>query len=394
MPSPAAVAGRPGLVPLRPNVQRENEEDRTQDDEDSRLESRLADQANRSRNQERDSSHQVHPRPRTPSAHHRLPCDSSERSTPSARGEGPTERDDRTGPRHFGPEGRSPNARICGWADAVSVVVVLGERCPSLVLPGLEGHVIEVGDTDAPFTIQSMSKPFTFALALTEFGGEKVYEHTGVEPSGDDFNSVVLDERGVPFNPMVNAGAIAMTGLLCTVHGDDTFEFIRDSYSTFAGTELRVDRSTFKSELGSADRNLAIAHLLHGSGIIDDVDQTVETYTRQCSIEVTATQLATMATTLANMGTDPTTNLSQAGCSPASTDRWASLRTHRDSTSEATACEASLPASAWPRTSACTSSTPRTTGQQRWDHEEQKPRHQHVKSPRNNRMGPGHRRRR
>lgn len=172
----------------------------------------------------------------------------------------------------------------------------------------LDGHVIEVGDTDAPFTIQSMSKPFTFALALTEFGGEQVYEHTGVEPSGDDFNSVVLDERGVPFNPMVNAGAIAMTGLLCTVHGDDTFEFIRDSYSTFAGTELRVDRSTFKSELGSADRNLAIAHLLHGSGIIEDVDQTVETYTRQCSIEVTATQLATMATTLANLGIDPTTN--------------------------------------------------------------------------------------
>ena len=162
----------------------------------------------------------------------------------------------------------------------------------------LDGRVIEVGDTDVPFTIQSMSKPFTFALALTEFGGKKVYEHTGVEPSGDDFNSVVLDERGVPFNPMVNAGAIAMTGLLCTVHGDDTFDFIRDSYSTFAGTDLQVDRNTFKSELASADRNLAIAHLLHGSGTIEDVNQTVETYTRQCSIEVTATQLATMARTL------------------------------------------------------------------------------------------------
>ena len=77
-----------------------------------------------------------------------------------------------------------------------------------------DGHVYEVGDTDLDFTIQSISKPFVFGLALEDCGRDQVLEHVGVEPSGNAFNSIVVDDRNRPFNPMVNAGAIVATGLI------------------------------------------------------------------------------------------------------------------------------------------------------------------------------------
>ena len=195
--------------------------------------------------------------------------------------------------------------------EVANYIPQLGEADPShfgIALATMDGKVFSVGDTSVPFTIQSMSKPFTFALALTELGVDKVYEHTSVEPSGDDFNSVVLNENSLPFNPMVNSGAISMTGLLCSVYGDDTFAYIHEAYNKLAGEELGIDRGVFKSELANADRNRAIAHLMHGAGVIGDVDQVVETYTRQCSILVTTEQLAAMATTVANMGINPKTH--------------------------------------------------------------------------------------
>ena len=81
-------------------------------------------------------------------------------------------------------------------------------------LATLDGHVYEVGDTRVPFTIQSMSKPFVFALALDSLGASRVESVIGVEPSGDPFNSIRLNTDNHPFNPMVNAGAIACTGLI------------------------------------------------------------------------------------------------------------------------------------------------------------------------------------
>lgn len=177
-------------------------------------------------------------------------------------------------------------------------------------LATMDGRMFSVGTSSTPFSIQSASKPFTFALALTKYGAGDVYRRTGVEPSGDDFNSVVLDENNKPFNPMINAGAISMTGMLCREYGDDAFSYIHGKYNELAGEDLVVDRDVFKSELANADRNLAIAHLMRGAGIIEDVDQTVEAYTRQCSLMVTTEQLAMMAATVANLGTNPTTGVS------------------------------------------------------------------------------------
>src|ERR1700676_3170950 len=92
-----------------------------------------------------------------------------------------------------------------------------------------DGHVYEVGDTRIPFTIQSMSKPFVFALALDTLGAARVENAIGVEPSGDPFNSIRLDANNHPFTPMVNAGAITCTGLIREAKGDGTFEYIRQA---------------------------------------------------------------------------------------------------------------------------------------------------------------------
>lgn len=171
------------------------------------------------------------------------------------------------------------------------------------------GDVYTAGDAQTEFTIQSVSKPFSLALALARCGHEDTYRRVGTEPSGDAFNSVVLDpETSVPFNPMVNSGAIAITGMLRDKFGDDAFGEIRRGYGCFAGTDLGFDQNVYESELATAHRNRAIAHLMRGGGVIaDPVDEVVDLYTRQCSLTVTATQLATMAATLANVGTNPLT---------------------------------------------------------------------------------------
>src|ERR1700716_4736015 len=175
-------------------------------------------------------------------------------------------------------------------------------------LATLDGHVYEVGDTGIPFTIQSMSKPFVFALALDTLGAARVEGAIGVEPSGDPFNSIRLNADNHPFNPMVNAGAIACSGLIHEAKGDGAFEYIRQALGRFAGRELDIDEAVFASESATGDRNRAIGYLLRNSTVIkDNVGTVLDVYFRQCSILVTARDIAVMAATLANRGTNPVT---------------------------------------------------------------------------------------
>src|SRR5262245_56259769 len=104
-----------------------------------------------------------------------------------------------------------------------------------------DGYVYEVGDSDVPFTIQSISKAFVFALALETIGAEKVESLIGVEPSGDVFNSIRLRADNRPFNPMVNAGAITCSGLIYDAQGKDAFSSILTMLSRFAGRKVGVD---------------------------------------------------------------------------------------------------------------------------------------------------------
>lgn len=187
----------------------------------------------------------------------------------------------------------------------------LGKADPAhfgISLATLDGHVYEVGDTQVPFTIQSMSKPFVFALALDTLGAARVESVIGVEPSGDPFNSIRLNAENHPFNPMVNAGAIACSGLIYEAKGDGAFEYIRQALGRFAGRELDVDDAVYSSESLTGDRNRAIGYLLRTNAVIkDNVGSVLEVYFRQCAILVNARDIAVMAATLANRGINPVT---------------------------------------------------------------------------------------
>ena len=172
----------------------------------------------------------------------------------------------------------------------------------------VDGFVYEIGDSTVEFTIQSISKAFVFALALETVGAERVEALIGVEPSGDAFNSIRLRSDNKPFNPMVNAGAIACTGLICEREGDSAFERLLNALSRFAGRQLQVDEPTFRSERESGDRNRAIAYLLRNHGVLQgDVDQILDVYFRQCALRVSARDLSVMAATLAHKGRNPLT---------------------------------------------------------------------------------------
>lgn len=176
----------------------------------------------------------------------------------------------------------------------------------------VDGTVQSVGDADVAFSIQSISKAFVYSLVCERLGHEAVRERVGVNNTGLPFNSVVAIELndGHPMNPMVNAGAIATTALLPARDPDDRWALIRDGLSAFAGRRLELDGEVYTSEADTNERNRAIAQLLESYGRIDaDPMAAVDVYTRQCSLLVTASDLAVMGATLANGGVNPVSGL-------------------------------------------------------------------------------------
>ena len=175
----------------------------------------------------------------------------------------------------------------------------------------VDGELYASGDTDSLFTIQSISKPFVYALALADRGFEKVLDKVGVEPSGEPFNEISLeDSSGRPLNPMINAGAITTHSLVGTetMNRAERMERVISGLSAFAGRSLDVDEAVYSSEIEHAHRNLAIAHMLRSHDILtENPTGVVEGYTRQCSLLVTVQDLAMMAATLANYGIQPVT---------------------------------------------------------------------------------------
>jgi glutaminase len=178
-----------------------------------------------------------------------------------------------------------------------------------LAIATVGGRIHTAGDVEAPFTLQSVSKAFAFCLALELAGRDKVLARVGVEPSGDAFNAIVFDPvTNRPFNPMVNAGAITIAGMLDEIAGDSAFDLMLDRFSQAAGRRLSLDETVYRSEAETGHRNRGIAHLLRASGALTGrTEDAVDLYFRQCSISATATDLARMGATLANMGENPTT---------------------------------------------------------------------------------------
>lgn len=173
------------------------------------------------------------------------------------------------------------------------------------------GSTYCAGDTDTPFSIQSISKPFAYAAAIMDRGLNRVLESVSVEPSGEAFNELSLEDgTNRPKNPMINAGAIAIHSLLVGQHasGEARVQRVLDMFSSLAGRELHIDQQVYRSELTTTDHNFAMAHMLRNYGIItDDAHEVVSGYTKQCSIVVTVNDLSMMAATLANGGVQPLT---------------------------------------------------------------------------------------
>ena len=177
-----------------------------------------------------------------------------------------------------------------------------------IAIATVDGQVFEIGDASTPFTIQSISKPLVFGMALAERGNFAVLSRVGVEPSGNPFNSVSVDAASRPFNPMVNAGAIVTTALIEGVDPEDRLERIRKSFGRFAGRELAIDEKVLESERSTGDRNRALAWLMRSFGVLDgDAQEIVDLYFGQCSILVTCRDLALIGATLASDGLNPLT---------------------------------------------------------------------------------------
>ncbi|MDY6999307.1 MAG: glutaminase A [Actinomycetota bacterium] len=179
----------------------------------------------------------------------------------------------------------------------------------SLSLSSSDGFIYQSGDAAAEFTIQSISKPFTYALALEAIGADAVDARIGVEPSGEAFNEISVDPTTkIPKNPMINAGAIAAVSLIPASSPDERFAAIQDFYSAFAGRRLELDEQVYASEKATGSRNRAIGYMLASFGVLDDdPDEVLDVYCRQCSLRVTATDLAKMGATLARGGVNPQT---------------------------------------------------------------------------------------
>lgn len=168
-----------------------------------------------------------------------------------------------------------------------------------------EGSIYSAGDIDQLFTLQSVSKPFIYGLALETHGREVLRKKVGMEPTGDAFNSIIeLEEQTHrPYNPMINSGAIAVSSLI----KDD--QRVLDLIASYTGHTHTIDQDVFNSEKLTAHRNRAIANLLLHFNIIDqDIEHTLDLYFKQCSVLTNTVDLALMAATLANRGVQPITH--------------------------------------------------------------------------------------
>lgn len=178
---------------------------------------------------------------------------------------------------------------------------------------GLDGECMDAGDSRALFTIQSVSKPLVLILALMMYGEDRVFQKVGMEPTGDPFNSIVRLETGKslkkPYNPMINAGAIAVTGLIQGNIGIHQIDPILNLIRKMSGNPtIKVNEAVYRSEKDTGNRNRAMAYFLKDIGVLEgDVETILDLYFMHCAIEAAATDLARIGAVLANGGVHPQT---------------------------------------------------------------------------------------
>jgi len=195
-------------------------------------------------------------------------------------------------------------------ADYIGALANVDPTIFGIAVVTTDGRTHTCGDANSRVSIQSISKVFTMARALEELGPQAVEDKIGVDATGMRFNSIIAVElqKGKEINPLVNPGAIAATSLISGADYAAKWANILQTHSDFAGESLEVNPLVYDSEANDNLRNQAIAHLLFAYGrMYFDPVQATDLYTRQCSLNVHASNLAAMAATLANGGVNPLT---------------------------------------------------------------------------------------
>ena len=195
-------------------------------------------------------------------------------------------------------------------ADYIPYLAQVDSKLFGIAVVSTDNQVFELGDVKYSFSIQSISKVYTLALAMEELGYDKVFQRIGSEPTGRAFNSVtaVVEMPTHTANPLVNAGAIATTSLISGKDANEKWNKILDFYSKVAGEKLVLIGEVYKSEAATNAGNKALSMLLAKyERIYADPFESVDIYTKQCSAGVNATQLARMGAVLANNGKNPAT---------------------------------------------------------------------------------------
>jgi glutaminase len=193
-------------------------------------------------------------------------------------------------------------------ADYIPYLATVPSHLFGIVMVTSDGKVIEAGDTNYAFAIESIAKVFTLALVMSESGPEVVKQKLGADATGLPFNSVIALElhKGNPLSPLVNAGAMATVSLVKASSPDERWQKISANIDAFADAKLQLNEEVFKSESDTNQHNRAIAYLLQSAGYMySDPMEACDIYTRECSIGITPRNLAVMAGTLANNGVNP-----------------------------------------------------------------------------------------
>jgi len=194
-------------------------------------------------------------------------------------------------------------------ADYIPILTETPSDLFGVVIVSKDGKVYSAGDVDYVFSIQSVSKPFTAALVMSEQSPEVLKEKIGVEPTGMAFNSkLALAVYEDSVNPLVNAGAIAAVSLVQATSEQERWNKVQQNLSDFAGRPLTVLEKVYESEYTTAFGNRGIANLLYNWGrLYSEPEEALRVYTRECSVGVSAKDLGVMGATLANGGMNPLT---------------------------------------------------------------------------------------
>ena len=176
----------------------------------------------------------------------------------------------------------------------------------------IDGQQFHLGDSKENFCVQSSSKPFSYCMALEEFGSDYVHKHVGREPSGKGFNELTLNEKGLPHNPMINSGAIMACSMIKPqLNLADRFDYILDTWRRLAGNSyVGFNNSVYLSERQTADRNFALGYFMRENAAFPEntnLLEILEFYFQCCSVELNAKAMASIAATLANGGINPLT---------------------------------------------------------------------------------------